>query len=94
MSTLAEKIAIMQAFSRGAKIEVRPENNKNWFTCTQPLWDWSECDYRIAKPEQVKLKLIAWFDTATLQLQWFAEGGDISLDWKRVPSEYKEITLP
>lgn len=53
MTTLAEKIAVMQAYERGEEIEFRRHLDKNnWRRVTSPIWDWSVCDYRVAAENQ------------------------------------------
>lgn len=53
MTTLAEKIAVMQAYERGEKIEFRQHRGKDdWKRVTSPVWDWSVCDYRVAAENQ------------------------------------------
>ena len=92
MTSLEQKIEIMQAFANGAKIEYL--GTGGWVPVEKPFWDWSRNEYRIAKPEPKKVKLLAWFDTMTLRLSWLGEGSAVSGDWQRVPAEDKEITLP
>ena len=52
MKSTAEKIAIMQAFLDGKKIEVRTSPDRGWreIDTVNPHWDWYGQDYRI-KPE-------------------------------------------
>ena len=57
MKTLAEKIAVMQAFERGEKIEC--DVGEGWKNCPAPIWDWYETDYRIAEKPKKKVKLLA-----------------------------------
>ena len=45
MKTAAEKIAVMQAYERGEKIELF---NGVWVDCCEPVWNWDACNYRIA----------------------------------------------
>ena len=92
MSTLAEKIAVMQAFERGEKIEVTGHGYE-WSTSTVPVLNWSDCDYRIAKPEPKKIKLRGWYNGFELRL-FNKNHNPTGTDWQRVPSEDKEITLP
>lgn len=48
--TTAEKIAVMQAYIDGKKIEYY-YGTSQWKECiVEPSWDWSSCAYRI-KPE-------------------------------------------
>lgn len=54
-STIAEKIAVMQAFEDGKTIEARSrrETEALWKRLNFPAWDWIGYDYRVAvtKPE-------------------------------------------
>ena len=99
MTTLQEKIEVMQAFARGEKIEWIHKNDKNdnsdeWDTTIAPRWNWEKIDYRIAKPEPVKLKLLAYLSEHELRWLNIVTGNKPNPTWKRVPSEDKEITLP
>lgn len=61
MKTTKEKIAVMQAFEDGKKIEYATLSCNDWEFNDSPKWDWFRCDYRIAaepklrpwKPEEV-----------------------------------------
>lgn len=55
--TTAEKIAVMQAFLDGNKIEVSacPNCWSDWTALSEPHWYWGENDYRI-KEEVAKYK--------------------------------------
>lgn len=52
MTTLAEKIAVMQAALEGKQIQTKAIESKEWIDVTyiNPTWNWQECDYRV-KPE-------------------------------------------
>lgn len=54
-STLAGKIAVMQAVFEGKRIEGIERNSYHpkWFLFSDPLWNWKDYDYRIA-PEPPK----------------------------------------
>ena len=55
MSTIEQKIKVMQAFERGEKIEWRAKDYLRWYTCDNPLWNWDMHEYRIApESEQVE----------------------------------------
>lgn len=58
MKTVQEKIAIMQAYVDGKKIETRrlPHNTwELWKTINgDPKFDWVHCDYRIAEDYELK----------------------------------------
>lgn len=52
--TTAEKIAVMQAYERGEKIEAKSNGvSTRWSVNYDPRWNWSSFDYRIAAPEPV-----------------------------------------
>lgn len=53
-TTLAGKIAVMQAAENGAEIEVTPVGLADWKPIAKPKWDWASCDYRI-KPREPKV---------------------------------------
>jgi hypothetical protein len=93
MTTLAEKIAIMQAYERGEKIEFYTDEGwKLWAGVYEPSWNWPNYEYRIAPLEPKKIKLFAWL--VDHQLKWFEYDCNAPHElWKRVPSEDKEITV-
>ena len=50
MPTIAEKIAVMQAYAQGADIEFCPSKHTSvWCSCSSlgPWWDWINYDYRV-----------------------------------------------
>lgn len=50
MSTLTEKIAVMQAFDSGISIEFRNKRfigYDRWEYVKNPVWNWEQCEYRI-----------------------------------------------
>ena len=49
MKTIEEKIAVMQAYADGKKIE-ESYFGRSWTETTNPAWQWVNYDYRI-KPE-------------------------------------------
>ena len=56
MTTLREKIEVMQAFERGEEIEAVRNRyvDTKWNSTQNPLWDWDTFTYRIKpKPKQV-----------------------------------------
>jgi hypothetical protein len=55
MTTLEEKIAVMQHFARGGEIEIRGTND-TWYDMSTPEWDWAIYEYRIKREP-----LRAWF---------------------------------
>lgn len=61
-TTLAGKIAVMQAWIEGKKIEcnrTRAGHLADWQPTPEPVWDWALYDYRIA-PESLKPKYRPW----------------------------------
>lgn len=46
MTTLQEKIAVMQHFADGGEIEIT--RGDSWISAAIPTWDWYHYDYRIA----------------------------------------------
>mgnify|MGYP000997886397 CR=1 FL=1 len=63
MTSLAEKIAVMQAAERGEKIESKyialqcPE--AAWCPNSKPVWDWINFDYRVA-PRTMEIMVVSW----------------------------------
>jgi len=54
MKTNQEKIEVMQAHLAGRKIEsCFTHNESNWRTHINPMWDWVNLDYRIAREPRV-----------------------------------------
>lgn len=52
--TTAEKIAVMQAYERGEKIEYRNIGSmQRWLESANPKWSLGVIDYRIAAPDPV-----------------------------------------
>jgi hypothetical protein len=97
MTTLTEKISIMQAFERGETVEIQLTDG--WEIIEEPSWNWTHYEYRIAKPkikpEPKKVKLLAWLEQGTGYLNFRVEsfGEPKHSASVRVPSEDKEITL-
>lgn len=54
MTTTAEKIAVMQAFERGEKVEARDVWRDAWHECRSPNWSWCDTAYRVA-PKPIDL---------------------------------------
>lgn len=46
-TTIEEKIAVMQAYAKGKKIEIYSERLKIWKDIKDPHWDWINSNYRI-----------------------------------------------
>lgn len=56
MKTLADKIAVMQAFESGKKVRCRGRHEtdpNSWVPCPTPTWDWYHHDYEVV-PEPVE----------------------------------------
>lgn len=51
MKTTAEKIAVMEAQTRGEEIEFRsrPRTSGPWDRVRDPTWDWASYDYRVVR---------------------------------------------
>lgn len=47
--TTEEKIAVMQAFVAGRKIEYSARSGPRWYPVEDPIWNWHTMDYRIAR---------------------------------------------
>ena len=93
--TIDEFIAVLEAFKRGEKIEYYSYIFDTWHVVTEPSWNFSDNQYRIAKPAPKKVKLEAWFIAG--ELRWLSEDSQIvkfASDPVRVPAEDKEIELP
>lgn len=54
MSTLQEKIAVMQAAAEGKAIQVKVRGLSccGWSDTDCPGWDWYMCDYRVKKEKK------------------------------------------
>lgn len=50
MTDIKTMISVMHAYAEGKEVEVSARDKNIWGLCTQPLWDWSLCDYRV-KPK-------------------------------------------
>lgn len=70
MKTTKEMIEVMQAYLRGDEIEYRC-GYKDWLECRIPIWDWTQCDYRV-KP---KTKYVP-FDTPEEFLTAYRKHGE------------------
>ena len=52
MKTIKEMIEVMQAYERGEQIEsICKIKNALWYECNNPIWNWSDFDYRV-KPNK------------------------------------------
>ena len=100
MSTLSEKIAIMQAFERGEKIEWIHKNDDSdeWESNIAPLWNWEEIEYRIANPAPKSGTLVTMLDVDG-EIRFTLKDGPqhnrlINYGWTHILELDKEITLP
>ena len=61
-----KKIAVMQAFTRGNKIECKHllTANSQWLETTLPAWDWKTWEYRV-KPETRIVYRLQYSDGST-----------------------------
>jgi hypothetical protein len=50
MTSLKEKISVMQHHDNGGKVELFSRNTLDWRSNAHPLWNWDAFDYR-KKPE-------------------------------------------
>lgn len=62
MKSLSEKIAVMQAFERGEKIECAEVHTKGYSDVTIPLWNWDSFDYRVKPKEPTKKYMVVGVD--------------------------------
>ena len=58
MKTIEEKIAVIQHFANGGKIEIRKNDHSElWGPIFHiPLWNWDHFDYRIYQEPKKKVK--------------------------------------
>lgn len=71
MTTLQEKIAIMQAFADGKAIEYTAKEVSafsDWEPVAAPRWDWPRVEYRVAKSKHVVYASLVTGANATLVL--------------------------
>lgn len=55
--TTEEKLAVMQAFVAGRKIEMAAKSDARWYPVENPIWNWYTMDYRIA-PLTFPIKIV------------------------------------
>ncbi len=73
MSTTKEKIAIMQAFIDGAKIECMDKDDpaKQFNYVGTPAWNWNEFDYRVMQERTLEQKIKdKWPDKEVVMLKY------------------------
>ena len=80
-STTTGRIAVMQASEDGHTIEVRHRDNPmaEWFRSDAPVWNWGECDYRIAPPPVARTALQRARERTRAVLVDEATTGDVQL---------------
>lgn len=63
MTTLAEKIAVMQAFADGKSVQhasrILSEKDRVWWDVASPDWDWADVVYRV-KPAPKRMYVITY----------------------------------
>lgn len=85
MTTTQEKIAIMQAYVDGKKIESLSYNNNDarWMDVTDPAWSWINNDYRVKKEKKTlwgaictdnNYGAIRWFESEKELLGYYSLG--------------------
>jgi hypothetical protein len=62
--TTKEKIAVMEHFDRGGKVETK--SNDKWYYIPNPLWDWSNNLYRIKSESAPLTKYVVGLKTGAL----------------------------
>ncbi len=82
------RIAIMQAWCDGEKIEIRSRtSNRPWEVMViSPDWTWDVSDYRIAPKPKRKVKLFAWLDEDGILFHVDSESDWPEGTWIRIPS--------
>ena len=96
MSTLKEKIEIMQRFEDGETVEWhrRGAIDPMWKEVTDPAWDWASNEYRVKKAMKT-IQLFAWFTGHNL---CYGVAGDTfgyhQNGYLRVPKEDMLIEVP
>lgn len=45
--TVDQMIEVLQAHKNGKQIEYQNKNSNSWIECTNPIWSFSQCNYRI-----------------------------------------------
>jgi len=90
-TTLAEKIAVMQAAERGEEIEMKfnSEERESWQKLDDPLWNWVEFNYRV-KPKPQKFWVV-FSKEGYVMCAGTKNKPDVTLQWGRdcVVEEYE-----
>ena len=90
MSTLKEKIAVMQAALDGAEIEFRPADTEHpWMINSDPLFGWNEYDYRI-KPQPKEI-WVNEYPTIAPQLHCSLEDAERCMGNGGITRHYREV---
>lgn len=86
MTSVQEKIAIMQAYADGESLEMAHANHvvKEWTKCSEPAWAWDFYEYRIAEKEPARPDFMDWSQIHP-KYRFFArdEGGSAYIYEKR-----------
>lgn len=91
MTTLAEKIAVMQACENGEHIQYRNKPNGYWLNCGPvPTWDWYTTDYRVA-PKRPMYRLVKCVGTDGTSVVIFKNTGNSRDEQNRNWIEHKEF---
>ena len=95
MNNIDQMIEVLNAYKRGEKIEYY--SCGQWLEAPdQPMFNFGNITYRIAKPKPEKVKLQAWLNTfhGAIEYRKLPHGFHDNAEWIRIPEEDKEITLP
>lgn len=100
MKNTQEKIAVMQAFLEGKKIEARAIGTDDWVPAGAPIWDWLSRDYRIKYTQKFRPytfeELLAEMAKGKVAVKMKSEGIDHIYTITRVEDnreEYYKIQL-
>jgi hypothetical protein len=93
MSTLEEKITVMQEFQRGEKVYCRKKTDTKGLTVAvlNPIWDWNTNEYFILPAGRRQITLRCYYTGKGLL--WLPEGSPITAELQRVPAEDKIIEV-
>lgn len=73
----ARKIAVMQAFNDGSKIEFKAHHGKEWHHNPSPSWNWDTFEYRVKEEPKVsqedQQKFAAIRGKMTGEPKWYRE---------------------
>ena len=92
MKSALEMIEIMEAYTKGAKIEYKNPNMPSWQSVTHPSWNWSDYDYRIKKHKQ-NVTIEKWLVKETnLGIHVVVETENID-NWVSSVENYEKVKL-